>query len=85
MKDLEFLREERKTLNGTEYLTHLYSGNSRAEAIEYLEKVSIDNMRFSVEIETPQGRFGKDFEGMYNRSGSFNDIGDPNFFTESTG
>jgi uncharacterized lipoprotein YajG len=85
MKDLEFLREEKTTYLGIEYVTRLYSGVSRAEAIEFLEGTSIDSMKSSVEVETPQGRFGKDFEGMYNRSGSFKDTGDPNFFTGSAG
>ena len=85
MEDLLFLREERNTVGGIEFVTHVYSGSSRDEAIAHLEKLPIDGIHFSIEVETPQGRFGKDFEGMYNRSGSFRDTGDPTFFSESAG
>jgi hypothetical protein len=81
MQDLPFLREERVTVGDIEFVTRVYSAESRADAIAYLEELCIDKMRVAIEVETPQGRFGKDFEGMYNRSGSFNDTGDPNFFT----
>jgi hypothetical protein len=61
----------------------MYSAPSRAIAFEFLQRTLITKRFFYIEIDTPEGRVGKDVDAIYDGSGDIKDgnpVAPPGFF-----
>jgi hypothetical protein len=62
---VEFLRENRLLLGRTVATKRRYRASSRSAALSYLRKQDISEAYYYIEVETPDGLFGKDKDGAY--------------------
>ena len=47
------------------YTYEVYRANTAQEAKDFLGKKSVPKMYFFIVVETPEGNWGKDYQGMY--------------------
>jgi hypothetical protein len=60
-RNVVFLREDRDNTN----IWVVYKAPSKVEAMAFLSKQAIDRPSFFIVVETPQGNFGRDKDGIY--------------------
>lgn len=62
---VQFDREEHQTMNGLPITKRYYNGPSKSAAIAFLQEHPVDKPLFFIEVFTPEGRFGRDIDGIY--------------------
>ena len=60
-RKIVFLREDRDSKN----VWVIYQASTKADAVEFLSDQMIDRPSYYVVVETPEGNFGKDENGVY--------------------
>jgi hypothetical protein len=70
---IKFIREEKgvDAVLGTEpAVKRIYSAPNRDSAIEFLRRNPVSKRMFFIEIDTPEGRVGRDINGLYDDKGN---------------
>ncbi len=60
-RNVVFIREDRDNCN----VWHIYKAPSKVHAMSYLSKITVDKPSYFVVVETPEGNFGRDKDGIY--------------------
>jgi hypothetical protein len=60
-----FVRLEQGNIGGRSITKKIYSAPSKASALAFLQKQTVSTPFFYIEVETPEGRFGRDLDGIY--------------------
>jgi hypothetical protein len=68
---VKFVREERcrAPVFGNEVVKRIYQAATRAEALEFLRQTPVTKQFYYVEVDTPDGRVGKDLSIIYDGEG----------------
>jgi hypothetical protein len=63
---IEFVREDHQdSMSGTPCVYAIYSGPDEASAMAFLERQKVDKNYYYIVVETPDGNFCRDIEGIY--------------------
>jgi hypothetical protein len=62
---VEFLREERPQRYGTTMTYRIHKAPSKAAAMAFLEKNPVTQKLYYLVVETPEGTFSRDLQGIY--------------------
>ncbi len=65
ISEVEFLKEERQEKMGQTMTYRIYKAANAASAKEFLKKNPVDKMLYYIVVETPEGNFGRDIQGIY--------------------
>jgi hypothetical protein len=60
-----FVKEERKDTGVGTIIKRIYKAPDAASAKSFLEQNSVTRQFYYIEVETPEGNYGRDIEGMY--------------------
>jgi hypothetical protein len=65
--DVRFVQVEPRHQRGIQYYYEIYRAADKRSAMRFLARVPQDNIepRYYVVVETPEGEFGKDIDGIY--------------------
>jgi len=60
-----FVREEHPSIGGRTATKKIYTAPSKASALVFLQGQTVSKPFTYIEVDTPEGRFGKDMDGIY--------------------
>lgn len=62
---VEFVGNEYQERMGVTFTYEVYKAKSKQEALAFLKTKSVDKQYYYIEVETPEGNFGRDINGIY--------------------
>ncbi len=62
---MQFIREEKKNMYDSTYIYRVHTGPNATIAKEYLINQEVNDERLYIIVETPEGNYCKDIQGMY--------------------
>jgi hypothetical protein len=60
-----FVREERGSMAGRSMTKKIYRVPNKASALAFLQGQTVSKPCTYIAVDTPEGRFGKDMDGIY--------------------
>ena len=69
--DVVISRVERRHQGVNNYVYEMYSANSKEKAMNFLNRIPTSEIppQFYIVVETPEGEWGKDIDGIYQDNG----------------
>jgi hypothetical protein len=71
--NVKFVRQESgndPVLGLEPVVKQIYSAPNRETAIEFLRSTPVERRMFFIEVDTPEGRVGRDINGLYDQNGN---------------
>lgn len=62
---VKFIKTERRSMGGVDFEFDVYAADSEREALLFLSRETVGESFRYIVVETPEGSFGKDIDGVY--------------------